>query len=259
MLCRTIWEVPPVVADSSGTSAATLRYFPFGASRFTTGSIPTDEKFTGQRLDSTGLYYYGARYYDAGMGSFISPDTIIPHPNNPQSFNRYSYALNNPLKYVDPTGHEDINGIDSSLFDTYGFDAVMGMLGATDQFASETSSVYTDYAMANYDGSAVVWNAPETPVDSVPVLTTPPHSASPPSPTVFIGPAPTPSPTVFIGPQPPPGPTWSDDNHSAGISVSWSGTVNGIGPQGSIQLGIFGSDGITRSYGQVTEVLSIGV
>jgi hypothetical protein len=37
------------------------------------------------------------------MGRFISPDTIIPHPFNPQSFNRYSYCLNNPLKYIDPS------------------------------------------------------------------------------------------------------------------------------------------------------------
>jgi RHS repeat-associated protein len=62
-------------------------------------------KFTGQRLDSTGLYYYGARYYDPGIGKFISADTIVPDPANPQSLNRYACCLNNPLKYIDPTGH----------------------------------------------------------------------------------------------------------------------------------------------------------
>jgi RHS repeat-associated protein len=71
-----------------------------------TGNIPTDKLFTGQRLDSTGLYYYGARYYDATIGRFISADSIVQSPTNPQTLNRYSYALNNPLKYVDPTGHE---------------------------------------------------------------------------------------------------------------------------------------------------------
>jgi hypothetical protein len=40
------------------------------------------------------------------MGRFISPDTIIPNPANPQSFNRYSYCLNNPLKYIDPNGQK---------------------------------------------------------------------------------------------------------------------------------------------------------
>lgn len=68
--------------------------------------MPTDKKFTGQRLDGTGLYHYGARYYDASIGRFISADTIVPNPANPQSFNRYSYCLNNPLRYVDSTGHQ---------------------------------------------------------------------------------------------------------------------------------------------------------
>jgi RHS repeat-associated protein len=72
---------------------------------FYAGSVPTDKLFTGQRLDGTGLYYYNARYYDPSIGRFISPDTIVPHPANPQSFNRYSYCLNNPLTYIDPSGH----------------------------------------------------------------------------------------------------------------------------------------------------------
>jgi RHS repeat-associated protein len=69
------------------------------------GSVPTDKLFTGQRLDGTGLYYYNARYYDPTIGRFISPDTVIQNPANPQCFNRYSYCLNNPLKYTDPSGH----------------------------------------------------------------------------------------------------------------------------------------------------------
>jgi hypothetical protein len=42
--------------------------------------------------------------YDPTIGRFISPDTVIPNPANPQCFNRYSYCLNNPLKYTDPSG-----------------------------------------------------------------------------------------------------------------------------------------------------------
>ncbi len=48
---------------------------------------------------------YCARYYHPGVGRFISPDTLIPNPANPQSLNRYAYVHNNPLKYTDPTGH----------------------------------------------------------------------------------------------------------------------------------------------------------
>ena len=44
-----------VQSDSSGVSAGTIKYFPFGATRSTSGTISTDKKFTGQRLDGTGL------------------------------------------------------------------------------------------------------------------------------------------------------------------------------------------------------------
>ena len=81
-------------------------FYPFRATR--SGSVPTDKLFTGQRLDGTGLYYYGARYYDPTIGRFISADTIVPGFANPQSLNRYSYCLNNPLKYTDPSGNYEI-------------------------------------------------------------------------------------------------------------------------------------------------------
>jgi hypothetical protein len=51
------------------------------------------------------LYDYNARFYDPYLARFISADTIVPDPGNPQAFNRYAYCINNPLKYVDPTGH----------------------------------------------------------------------------------------------------------------------------------------------------------
>lgn len=59
----------------------------------------------GQQADSTGLQHFNARYYDPDLGQFLSADTIVPGPHNPQAFNRYSYVNNNPLRYVDPTGH----------------------------------------------------------------------------------------------------------------------------------------------------------
>jgi len=89
---------------TSGAQSGNIKYFPCGATR--SGAVSTAYKFTGQRLDdSTGLYYYGARYYDAALGRFIQADTIVPAPGNPQALNRYSYTLNNPLKYVDDSGH----------------------------------------------------------------------------------------------------------------------------------------------------------
>jgi hypothetical protein len=52
-----------------------------------------------------GIYHYNARFYSPKIGRFLSPDTIIPGYANPQNLNRFSYVLNNPLKYTDPTGH----------------------------------------------------------------------------------------------------------------------------------------------------------
>jgi hypothetical protein len=57
-----------------------------------------------------GIYDYRARYYDPSIGRFLSADTIVPNPGDPQSYNRYAYVLNNPMRYTDPTGHRPTNG-----------------------------------------------------------------------------------------------------------------------------------------------------
>jgi len=66
----------------------------------------TDKLYTSQReITGLGIYHYGARFYSPKLGRFLSADTIVPNPANPQAFNRYAYVLNNPTRYVDPTGH----------------------------------------------------------------------------------------------------------------------------------------------------------
>ena len=95
-----------VVTDSSGTIVGEDRFYPFGGTRFTTGTMYTDKLFTGQReITGLGIYHYGARFYSPYINRFLSADTIVPGYANPQSLNRYSYVLNNPLRYSDPTGH----------------------------------------------------------------------------------------------------------------------------------------------------------
>ena len=46
-----------------------------------------------------------ARYYDPVIGRFISPDSIVQSPGDPQTLNRYSYCRNNPQRYTDPSGN----------------------------------------------------------------------------------------------------------------------------------------------------------
>jgi RHS repeat-associated protein len=62
----------------------------------------------GSAPDDIGLIYMNARWYLPGLARFISADTLVPNPTNPQSFNRYSYVRNSPLNLTDPTGHQDI-------------------------------------------------------------------------------------------------------------------------------------------------------
>ncbi|WP_228486485.1 RHS repeat-associated core domain-containing protein [Paludibaculum fermentans] len=62
---------------------------------------------TGKERDAeTGLDYFGARYFSGAQGRFTSPDLPFADQNSadPQSWNLYSYARNNPLRYMDPTG-----------------------------------------------------------------------------------------------------------------------------------------------------------
>gem|GEM_PF-5527920 len=99
------------ITDSNGTLTSQQRYLPFGGTRtnVTTPNSPgTDFGYTGQRqLDAGmgGLMDYKARFYSPILGRFIQPDTIIPVAANPQSWNRFSYAINNPILYNDPDGH----------------------------------------------------------------------------------------------------------------------------------------------------------
>ena len=98
-----------VITDPSGNEVTRLVYLPFGelSRANSSGTDTVTSKFTGQEYDEElGLYYYGARYYDPKVGRFLSPDPFIGDIGDPQSFNRYSYVANNPVKYIDPTGYQ---------------------------------------------------------------------------------------------------------------------------------------------------------
>ncbi len=95
---------------------STKFYTPFGEYRIQppspTGDI-TDRGFTGHKHnDEIGLIYMNARYFLPSVGRFLSADTLIPDPANPQSFNRYSYVLNRSVNFTDPSGHLPSDGCD---------------------------------------------------------------------------------------------------------------------------------------------------
>jgi RHS repeat-associated protein len=100
-----------MTTDASGGIVGEQWYYAFGQTRFTINTMPTDKLFTGQReMTGLGIYSYNARFYSPYINHFLNADTIVPSYANPQSLNRFSYVNNNPLRYVDPTGHMIDNG-----------------------------------------------------------------------------------------------------------------------------------------------------
>lgn len=111
-----------MIFDQTGSLVNVSRhdYLPFGEELFAltggrttalgyTNSDGARQRFTLKERDiETGLDYFLARYYSSTQGRFTSPDPLsapaCAHPNVPQSWNLYTYVLNNPLKLVDPDG-----------------------------------------------------------------------------------------------------------------------------------------------------------
>ncbi len=125
---------PRTVVDLTGSLANIKRhdYLPFGeelvaplggrspAQGYPTGnSDGVRQQFTSEERDpETGLDYFGARYYAGTHGRFTSVDPFIgsARRQTPQAWNRYSYALNNPLAYIDPTGEGWVRGRHNEVF-----------------------------------------------------------------------------------------------------------------------------------------------
>jgi RHS repeat-associated protein len=94
-------SVSVALAGGSASVTASLLYGPYGTYRYSSGTMPTARGFTGQYADaSTGLDYYGARYYDPAVGQFAQADTDAKG-----GLNRYAYVGGNPETKTDPSGH----------------------------------------------------------------------------------------------------------------------------------------------------------
>jgi RHS repeat-associated protein len=79
-------------------------------------SLPSDpssklsHRFQGREVDAQlpELRDFGARTYSTRLARFLSPDAVVPKPGSSQDWNRYAFVYNNPLRYIDPSGHEPI-------------------------------------------------------------------------------------------------------------------------------------------------------
>ena len=96
------------LTDDDGSLTDTYAYDVFGAMKSQTGTSANAWRFTGELNDSSvarSPYYLRARYYDPALGRFLSQDPWPSNPMNPQTLNRYLYALNDPARFTDPNGY----------------------------------------------------------------------------------------------------------------------------------------------------------
>ena len=96
--------------DAVGNVISEMRYKAWGETRYASGTTPTKYQYTGQYsyVSDFGLHFYNARWYDSSLSRFASADSIVPLANQgSQAWDRYAYTSNNPIRYVDPSGHRN--------------------------------------------------------------------------------------------------------------------------------------------------------
>lgn len=102
------------LVNTSDTEVFTASYDAWGKQEVTKNTISFLRGYTGhEMLPEFGLINMNGRLYDPALGRFLSPDNYVQMPDFSQSFNRYSYCLNNPLKYTDPSG--EFFGLDDAI------------------------------------------------------------------------------------------------------------------------------------------------
>lgn len=95
---------PMAATDANGNLLWKETYRPYGERLLNAASPNTNRLWYGGKPEdaTTGLSYFGARYYNSQIGRFMGVDPKEVDPNDLYSFNRYAYANNNPYKFVDP-------------------------------------------------------------------------------------------------------------------------------------------------------------
>jgi RHS repeat-associated protein len=140
------------MVDTAGNVVNNYSYDEWGNILDKTEAIDNPFKYAGEVYDDeTGLYYLRARYYDPQLGRFINEDSYEGQVNNPLTLNLYTYGLNNPLKYLDPSGNMSIgqffkNFLPGFISGMTGFDDLknlfsMNTINAIKQFGASIGQI----------------------------------------------------------------------------------------------------------------------
>jgi RHS repeat-associated protein len=135
-----------VAVDRLGSEGASNLY-PWGEEKTTSSTQNTERFATYYRDQATGLDYADQRYYSSIMGRFLTPDpyrataTSPSDPGHPQSWNRYAYALNDPVNYFDPTGQQADEGDAPWTPVTFNF-GPLGLLTALPPFMDKNTNQF---------------------------------------------------------------------------------------------------------------------
>ncbi|MEM7350916.1 MAG: RHS repeat-associated core domain-containing protein [Acidobacteriota bacterium] len=134
-----------LTTGEDGQLATRVAYQPYGGV-YQPGTVGPDDfrpKFQGKELDETAnLYDFGARYLDPTLGRFLRSDTrIASHLSKVDTFNRFAFAVNNPVTFVDPSGHSI-------------WDSILGaIVGAAEVVAGVAVDVLSDGALESVGGA----------------------------------------------------------------------------------------------------------
>lgn len=172
------------VSNDAGTVIERMAYEPFGKRRTVAGALDpantlrgltTNRGYTNhEELDSLTLVHMNGRVYDPALSRFLSPDSHVPYPLEPQSYNRYAYVQNNPLSRTDPTGYEDKRTAGSNPLQDL-WDYVTALFGGHDTEGTGLSGgAYMDQIAAQLGGTVQMSPELSKPIPTVEV----PGSAS---------------------------------------------------------------------------------
>ncbi|MCB9309910.1 MAG: VCBS repeat-containing protein [Lewinellaceae bacterium] len=144
-----------MASSSTGVIEATQNFDPWGRLRYASTWELVDENlpqtypvwlyrgFTGQEhLRPFHLINMNARLYDPEAGRMLTPDNVVQAAGYSQSFNRYSYAYNNPLKYTDPNGNEPVTIIAVSIITSVVINSLSNMIQNKPMFEGTAEAIF---------------------------------------------------------------------------------------------------------------------